>query len=99
MSVKKMVFILITASFTVILLLIFRYVPANSVPYIKDYIPIVYTSNEETMQEEKNTEPVEPKIIMKESSSVSGNEINYTASQYHNFEKIIDELIMETKDN
>ena len=98
MSIKKFVFILIKASFTVILLLIFKYVPANSVPYVKDYVPIVYTSSEESLHKDINTEPTEPKIIMKESSNVSSNEINYTASQYHNFEKIIDESIIVTKE-
>lgn len=99
MSVKKFVFILITASFTVILLLIFKYVPASSVPYIKDYVPIVYTSREEPLRENIDAEPTTPKIVIEESTNVSGNEVNYTASQYHNFEKIIDELIIETKED
>jgi len=103
MSVKKFIFILITVSFTVILLLVFKHIPANTIPYIKDYVPVVYIDSDGTeediiIKEKEIITKSEPKVEIKETMSISSNEINYTASQYHNFEKIIDELIIETKE-
>lgn len=97
MSVKKFTFSLIMVSFTVILLLVFKYVPASSIPFIKNYVPIIYTNNEEPFQNETENSP--NIILHSEGAAEKEDSNNYTASQYHNFEKIIDELIIETKEN